>query len=117
MYVYRKPRGWGAGWIYTLSWQSRRFAIPSGAYGVFALPEGTQTFGSTVEGGGFSVEVRRDQPVFVEISFGTRDKPQKTEIVDADRGRKEIRSCHLGAGGGARMPVPPLVQTIPRESS
>jgi hypothetical protein len=115
VYVYRKPRAWGAGHIYTLGWQSRRFAVVSGSYGVFAVPEGTQTFTSMHRGGGFTVDVKHDQPVFVEIQFGSLSQLQKSDVVSREQGLSDIESLHLGAGGGARLPVPPIERTIPRE--
>lgn len=115
VYVYRKPRAWGAGHIYTLGWQSRRFAIVSGSYGVFAVPEGTQEFTSTHEGGGFTVQVRHDEPVFVQVQFGSLSQLQKSDVVSREQGLADIESLHLGAGGGARLPVPPIQRTIPRE--
>lgn len=115
VYVYRPTRSVGAGWFFPVVWRSRRFSLVSGSYGVFVVPEGKQSFtgGPQLFGsragqtrGDFTVDVKRDKPVFVRISFGSLDAPQSTEIVSTEEGLREISSLYLGAGGAARTPIP-----------
>ena len=105
-----------------MSWQSRRFALVSGSYGVFVVPEGRQHFRGSPQlfgtyiprtQGDFTVDVQHDKPVFVRIGFGSLDEPQQTEIVSSEEGLSEISSLYLGAGGAARTPVPPIPGTTP----
>ena len=111
VYVYREEAAWGAIHEFTASWNSRSLGLYSGAYGVFVVPEGKQTFHGRAASGDFTVDVVHDAPVFVRTEFNTLEDPQKSLIVPAAEAMREIRSLHLAPGGGARTPIPPPPDT------
>ncbi len=113
VYVYRPARAWGAAYVFHVVWQSRHFDLVAGSYAAFLLPEGKQTLEGSQS---LTVDVKKAQPVYAKIEFDSQESPAKVMLIPEAEAKDEIASIHLGAGGLARWPIPPMPGTSPTKT-